>query len=214
MGFAMAKVARSGTPRANVESGRRRLSRADWVEKATEVLASEGLSAVAVEPISEQLGVTKGSFYAHFANRDELVAAVLERWKVVDTEKVLGCLDQIDEPRQRLSRFLEFGFERHHWGRVFAALCASTSDARVDPVMDEVRNDHLAYLERALRELGLAGSEAGDRATLIYATYVGFWRLVASDTDWEYNDPRHLHRMVEQIKATLIPSADEPSELQ
>lgn len=208
----MARAARSVTPPADVEVGRRRLSRADWVEKATEVLASAGLAAVAVEPISERLGVTKGSFYAHFANRDELVGAVLERWKVVDTDQVLGCLDQIDDPRQRLSRFLEFGFERHHWGRVFAALCASTSDARVDPVMEEVRNGHLAYLERALGELGLDGSEARDRATLIYATYVGFWRLVASDTNWEYNDPRRLHRMVDQIKATLIPSPDEPSD--
>ena len=54
---------------------RRRLSRDDWVAEATEVLASHGLSAVAVEPLAERLGVTKGSFYAHFANRDELVAA-------------------------------------------------------------------------------------------------------------------------------------------
>jgi len=58
----------------------------------------------------------------------------------------------------------------------------------------------------------LAGSEARDRATLIYATYVGFWRLVASDSNWEYNDRRHLHRMVDQIQATLIPAPGEPSD--
>ena len=52
---------------------RRRLTREDWVAEATEVLATRGLSAVAVEPLAERLGVTKGSFYAHFANRDELV---------------------------------------------------------------------------------------------------------------------------------------------
>jgi hypothetical protein len=40
---------------------------------------------------------------------------------------------------------------------------------------------------------------------LIYASYVGFWRLVAADPDWEYSDPRPLHRIAEHIKATLIP---------
>jgi len=213
MGFVMARPARSPSKPAGDAVGRRRLSRADWVEMATEVLASEGLPAVAVEPISERLGVTKGSFYAHFANRDELVGAVLERWKAVDTDQVLGCLDQIDDPRERLARFLEFGFERRHWGRVFAALCATSSDPKVEAFMQQVRNGHLDYLERALRQLGLPRSDAHDRATLIYSTYVGFWRLVVADSNWEYNDADSLHRIAEQIKCTLIPSPDKRPEM-
>jgi len=204
----MARPARSAAETVDDGPGRHRLSRTDWVETATEVLAAQGLFAVAVEPIAEQLRVTKGSFYAHFQTRDDLVAAVLERWRRIDTDQVLACLDRIDDPRERLARFLEFGFERHHWGRVFAALCATASDPRVDPVMTEVRNERLAYLERALRDVGLRRQEAHDRATLIYASYVGFWRLVAADPDWEYNDTRPLHRIAEHIKATLIPPAD------
>jgi AcrR family transcriptional regulator len=181
------------------------------VEEATEVLAVHGLVAVAVEPISERLGVTKGSFYAHFSSRDELVAAVLQRWKELDTEQVIACTGLIPDPRERLARFLEFGFERHHWGRVFAALCATASDPRVDPVMRAVREARMTYLERALRDLGLARQQAHDRATLIYASYVGFWRLVAADAAWEYNDPRPLHRLAAHIKNTLIPPVEEHS---
>ena len=183
--------------------GRHRLSRADWVETATEVLAAHGLFAVAVERIAEQLGVTKGSFYAHFQTRDDLVAAVLERWKRVDTDEVLTSLDRIEDPRERLARFLQLGFERRQSGRVFAALCAA--DSRVDPVMNEVRRRRLAYLERALRDLGLRRQEARDRATLIHASYVGFWRLVAADPDWEYSATGRLQQVAEHIQATLIP---------
>ena len=184
---------------------RRRLTRGDWVEEATEVLAAQGLSAVAVEPLAERLGVTKGSFYAHFANRDELVEAVLDRWKTLDTDEVIAELTGVVEPRERLARFLQFGFERHHWGRVFAALCARAADPAVGPAMNEARQARVAYLKKALRELGLSRGQAHDRANLIYATYVGFWRLVAADPSWEYNEPAPLRRMATHIRTTLIP---------
>jgi AcrR family transcriptional regulator len=184
---------------------RRRLSRDDWIVEATEVLASHGLSAVAVEPLAERLGVTKGSFYAHFANRDELVGAVMERWKALDTDEVIAALEDVADPRARLTRFLEFGFERHGWGRVFAALCARAADPAVGPVMSEARTIRVTYLEKALRELGLTRAQAHDRANLIYATYVGFWRLVAADPSWEYNRPAPLRRMAAHVRSTLIP---------
>lgn len=190
-----------------MKTEKRRLTRSDWVEEATEVLAARGLSAIAVEPLAERLGVTKGSFYAHFANRDELIAAVMERWKELDTDEVIAAAGQVGDPRERLARFLEFGFERHHWGRVFAALCAKAADPVVGTVMNEAKAARIAYLERALRELGLSRQEAHDRATLIYVSYVGFWRLVGADPGWEYNEPGPLHRMAAHIKETLIPPA-------
>jgi len=183
----------------------RHLHRDDWVDAALEVIATRGLHAVAVEPLAASLGVTKGSFYAHFGAQAELVAAALERWRHSDTEQVLGSLDEVADPRERLARFLDIGFGRRRWGRIFAALCASAADAQVEPVMARVREARLAYLEAALRALGLSDGAAHDRATLIYAAYVGYWRLVAADENWEYNDRAARERMAEHLKATLIP---------
>lgn len=186
---------------------RQRLSRRDWIEEALEVIATQGLPAVAVEPIAARLGVTKGSFYAHFGAHAELVAAALERWRQVDTDDVLASLATIDDPRQRVVGFLDLGFGRRYWGRIFAALCASAADPQVDPVMREVRADRLAYLESALGELGLNGAAAHERATLIYAAYVGFWRLVAADEGWEYNENDARMRLAQHLAAALIPDA-------
>ena len=54
------------------------LSKADWTESALLALARDGLTGVAVEPLARRLSATKGSFYWHFANRAELIAATLE----------------------------------------------------------------------------------------------------------------------------------------
>lgn len=182
-----------------------RLSRHDWVEAALEVIATQGLAAVAVEPLAARLGVTKGSFYAHFDTRAELVDAALQRWKREDTDEVVASLAGLADPGDRLRRFLDLGFRRQYWGRVFAALCASAADPRVDPVMTQVRQARLAYLEAALVELGMNTEDAHDRATAIYATYVGYWRLVAADEDWEYNSPEARARMAAHLEATLLP---------
>ena len=55
------------------------LSRERWASEALKAMARGGVAAVAVEPLARALGVTKGSFYWHFKNRDALIAAALER---------------------------------------------------------------------------------------------------------------------------------------
>src|SRR5580698_155106 len=48
---------------------RKTLTRADWIATALDAMARDGLRAVAVEPLAERLGATKGSFYWHFRDR-------------------------------------------------------------------------------------------------------------------------------------------------
>ena len=54
-----------------------RLSADDWALAALDVIAEQGLAAVAVEPLARRLGVTKGSFYWHFPSREALLVAAL-----------------------------------------------------------------------------------------------------------------------------------------
>jgi len=187
---------------------RSRLSAGDWEEAAIDVLSQHGLSAIAVEPLAQRIGVTKGSFYAHFDTRDDLIAAVLARWEAVDTDQAIRDVEQIADPAQRLSRLLELNFERPRWGRAFAALCASVDDPRVKPFMDRVYRRRLAYFEQALLELGVDPVGAQDRAVLIYTAYVGFWRIIAADPDWELHGAERMHRYAEHVKAALIPRSD------
>ena len=52
------------------------------------MIAEEGVAAVAVEALARRLGVTKGSFYWHFKNREALLQAALKRWETDDDRQL------------------------------------------------------------------------------------------------------------------------------
>src|SRR5690606_6204362 len=79
-----------------------RLSAEDWAQAALDLIAEQGVAAVAVEPLARRLGVTKGSFYWHFPSREALLQAALERWEHVEQEAVFGALERVPDPRERL----------------------------------------------------------------------------------------------------------------
>src|ERR671922_6013 len=81
------------------------LSRERWIAAALDALADGGMAAVAVEPLAARLGVTKGSFYWHFRDRDELLTAALQEWERTGTEELIKRLDQIADPRERLAEW-------------------------------------------------------------------------------------------------------------
>jgi AcrR family transcriptional regulator len=57
------------------------LSREDWLRAARLGLLKGGAEAVRVAKLARVLGVTKGSFYWHFTNRDELLELLLHEWE-------------------------------------------------------------------------------------------------------------------------------------
>ncbi len=62
------------------ESGTARLSKEAWLEKSLAILAAEGPSRMRIEGIAGALGVTKGSFYHHFADRSDFVHSLIQYW--------------------------------------------------------------------------------------------------------------------------------------
>ena len=57
------------------------LGQKDWLRAARLALLRGGVEAVKVERLSQDLRVTKGSFYWHFKDRDELLALLLGEWE-------------------------------------------------------------------------------------------------------------------------------------
>ena len=58
-----------------------RLSRNSWLEVALELLQNDGINAVTVDALAIQLGITRGSFYHHFKDRNDLSKEMLDYWK-------------------------------------------------------------------------------------------------------------------------------------
>jgi AcrR family transcriptional regulator len=57
------------------------LTRNDWLKAARIALLKGGAEEVRVERMARNLHVTKGSFYWHFRNREELLEILLREWE-------------------------------------------------------------------------------------------------------------------------------------
>ncbi len=68
------------------------LHRDAWLKKALDVLFSHGIGSVKVEILARELAVTKGSFYWHFKNRDELLHNVVDWWR----DNQIAFIDSLD----------------------------------------------------------------------------------------------------------------------
>jgi AcrR family transcriptional regulator len=79
-----------------------RTPREGWIEAGLRALAAGGPDAVRIEVLAKALGVTKGGFYGYFADRNALLAAMLDTWERESTDEVLARIEQeTDDPRER-----------------------------------------------------------------------------------------------------------------
>lgn len=170
----MTRVALARTIRCRMEQ-RERLGRDEWLEAARKALLHGGPSAVRVETLARDLQVTKGSFYWHFRNRQELMEALLVEW---ETEKTFlrqlveeGPLDAANLPERIGALFAELErrvtlSERGQWpsdAAIFAWAAVSPRVAR------RANREELKRIE-------LLEHLTGDRhlAEYIYMAYLGF----------------------------------------
>jgi AcrR family transcriptional regulator len=183
---------------------RTRLSAEDWETGALELIATQGVAAVAVEALARQLGVTKGSFYWHFPTREALLKAALKRWEN-HTEALFEEVEAIAEPRERLRELFRRTGREAKSHVIYSALLRALDQPIVQPVMERVSRRRTEFLTRAYRELGMDKRTAAQRARLAYAAYVGFLQLTLQ-LGMPKLDHAEFEDYVEHVIATLIPA--------
>ena len=157
----------------------RRLTADDWAEAALVALGEGGLSAVAVEPIAARLGVTKGSFYWHFANRDALVVAALGLWGQRSTEARITFLDAEPDPVERIRVLFGQAIELAGRDPVEMNLRAASDHELVAPLLRQVMERRLWYTIDLFEAIGFSREESIQRGTIAFSAYVGFSELTA-----------------------------------
>ncbi|MEE7567420.1 TetR/AcrR family transcriptional regulator, partial [Xanthomonas sp. Kuri4-3] len=129
-----------------------RLSADDWAQAALDLIAEQGVGAVAVEPLARRLGVTKGSFYWHFPSRDALLQAALERWELFEQEQVFGSLEDVPDPSARLRALFQLVAHEVKPHAIYSELLKALDHPAVRPVIDRVSQRRLDYLVASFRQ--------------------------------------------------------------
>jgi AcrR family transcriptional regulator len=153
----------------------------DWARAALETIAERGIGALSVERLAGQLGVSKGSFYWHFADRAALIEAAALYWEETGTAAGQRVMQAIEDPRERLRCLFADAFAYPRAGQVEAALTAHASDPVVGPIIRRVTESRLAFTTQAFLELGLELPTAKHRALLAYSAYLGMFAIRRAD---------------------------------
>jgi AcrR family transcriptional regulator len=188
---------------------RRRLDRKDWAVEALAALSRGGVAGVAVEPIAQRLGATKGSFYHHFTNRDDLLEAALELWEQEHTVAVNADVDAAsDDPRERLYLLIKAAIRMAETDPIGLKLLASADHPLVAPALKRVTASRLDYLTRLYGQMGQPKPAARRRALLTYSTYLGHIQLAHSTPSALPQTHAARHAYLDLVVASLLGPQD------
>jgi len=145
-----------------------------WIEAATDVLVDQGIDHVRVDVLSGQLQVTRGSFYWHFRDREDLLRRVLQAWREQATVQLTRRLERArSSPREQLHDVISLPFRGRAAVRAARIELAIRAWARRDPMaqaaVDEADAARIAYHETVFQALGFSEAEARTRGFLLYS---------------------------------------------
>jgi TetR/AcrR family transcriptional repressor of nem operon len=180
-------------------------TRARILDEAAKALREHGHEGVGVAALMKLAGLTHGGFYAHFKDRDDLVAAAVERM-FVDSKAMVSRYLGDNSPRDGLVALIEYYLSGGHRDRIATGcpIAALSSEAVRFPAaakerFEEGLNRFRQPITEALRKIGAPNPE--ELASSAVAEMVGALALARSM-------PRHasnsfLAASREQLKRRL-----------
>lgn len=160
------------------------MTRTDWIAAALELLFSEGIEAVRITRLAEMLSVTRGSFYWHFKDRDDLCASLIAHWERTNTAALLAAVaDTASLDEGVLALFDAWLDDAVFQPRLDSAMrdwARRSSEVRTAvEKADAARIDAIAAM---FARHGFEGTEAETRARIIYFTQVGYYAMGIDET--------------------------------
>jgi AcrR family transcriptional regulator len=159
------------------------LAAVDWLEAGFDTLAREGVVGLTIDRLADQLRVTKGSFYHHFAGGEEFKVRLLEYWERRLTLDVIEQAEVASEPRSIMDGLVD-------------ALTRNPPNAeraiRAWSLTDDVVRGHLARVDEMRVERAAAWfrttmreADANVAARSLAALLVGCYSIVPPVTNDE-----------------------------
>lgn len=158
-----------------------RTPRGAWVDAALQALAAGGPDAVRIEALAARLGVSKGGFYWHFADRRALLREMLDTWEQAGTQDIIARVEsQPGDPRAKLRELsrqlpsVEVELAVRDWSR---------RDGDVAKRVRRVDNRRMEYLRSLFRQFCADENDVEARSLLAYSMSIGSHFVAAQHGD-------------------------------
>lgn len=161
----------------------------DWTAAGFARLGAEGVEAVRVEVLARDLGVSKGSFYWHFRDREDLLEKMLARWEDNELEWLSGAIADRHSAAARWARLVERSSDAGRM-RAEAALRAwARTDTRIATRIRRVENRRAGYIATVLLDVGFTARAAESWSELAMLVYLGWLDRATRDPEFQLAGP-------------------------
>ena len=147
-----------------------------WIEAGLHALAVGGPDAVRIEPLAEELGVTKGGFYRHFDDRNALLEGMLDTWERITVDQVIERVEREGgDARAKLSRL--FGLPAVQGRQLLKVELAIRDWARRDSAVAKrvrrIDNRRMEYMRSLFGVFCADEEEIEVRCMLAFSMFIG-----------------------------------------
>ena len=144
-----------------------RLSRSSWLEVALELLQNAGINAVTVDALAIQLGITRGSFYHHFKDRNDLSKEMLDYWKEKWTVEIRNDIASLGlDGLQSLTALLNLIHHRKSANYDAAIRAWAIHDEQAREIVGEADKIRLDFIRSQFEKIGFKGLDLENRSRL------------------------------------------------
>ena len=145
----------------------RKDSRAELIDVAIDIIQTQGIDALRIEDVCERVGVSKGSLYWHFSDREGLIReALLEQLYRLGDEQLGVFSDAVDtaatrdEYLVRLAGAFVDPFDKAQvearWQRL-EMITTTRRDPKLAAIMEEIQRRHHRYLTDLMEKAAAKG---------------------------------------------------------
>ncbi|MEP3046311.1 MAG: TetR/AcrR family transcriptional regulator [Roseibium sp.] len=152
---------------------KRRFRQRDWLSVAMDVLSRKGSSKITIDSLCSELGVTKGSFYGHFENRDDFIQMLISFWAEEFSTVVMTEIEErgdelaIDRLRSLMHLIVKRDLARYD----VAVRAWAAQEPLITDQVDTVFKKRFEYVRGLFREIGFSGAELDLRTEVFVAIH-------------------------------------------
>ena len=169
--------------------GRTRVFRSEWIDAARRLFIEGGVENVKIDVISRELKITRGSFYARFESREELLQALIEDWQNRNNTPVIDAIRR-SGARGKKADFTIIGDlwidEKDFDPRYDSAMRDwARKDEAVAAIVHRIDDIRIGAFTDMFMAYGFDRDEAFIRARITYFHQVGYYALGVRETPEE-----------------------------
>ncbi len=161
-----------------------RTPRGAWVHAALQALAAGGPDAVRVETLAVSLGVSKGGFYWHFADRQALLEETLDTWEKTGTEDIIARVaSHSGDARAKLQKLFDITSSPEGLAVELAVRDWSRRDGDVAGRLRRADNRRMAFVRSLFGEFCADEDDVEVRSMMSYSMVIGSYFVAVEHGD-------------------------------